>query len=144
MKTITLITKMTVILFALLLSSSVFAQDNLQKKACKDDCKMECCAKEVKHVCNDECKANGCTAKADKPCCAKETKHVCNDECKESGCTAIKGKECKGKNHVCNYECKENGCTVAKVSYECPMKCEAASDKPGECSKCGMKYKKKA
>ncbi len=28
------------------------------------------------------------------------------------------------------------------VVYECPMKCEAPSDKPGECSKCGMKLKK--
>lgn len=26
--------------------------------------------------------------------------------------------------------------------YECPMKCEPASDKPGECSKCGMNLKK--
>ncbi|MCK5457444.1 MAG: hypothetical protein KAI45_09990 [Melioribacteraceae bacterium] len=120
MKTITLITKMTVILFALLLASSVFAQDNQQKKACKDDCKMECCAKEVKHVCDDECKANGCTDKVDKPCCSKKAKHVCNDECKANGCTAM------------------------KVSFECPMKCEPASDKPGECSKCGMELKKKA
>ncbi len=28
------------------------------------------------------------------------------------------------------------------VVYECPMKCEAPSDKPGECSKCGMSLKK--
>ncbi len=28
------------------------------------------------------------------------------------------------------------------VIYECPMKCEDASDKPGECSKCGMDLKK--
>ena len=27
------------------------------------------------------------------------------------------------------------------VVYECPMKCEAPSDKPGECSKCGMNLK---
>jgi len=27
------------------------------------------------------------------------------------------------------------------VIYECPMKCEAPSDKPGECSKCGMALK---
>ncbi len=26
--------------------------------------------------------------------------------------------------------------------YECPMKCEDASDKAGECSKCGMNLKK--
>ncbi len=25
--------------------------------------------------------------------------------------------------------------------FECPMKCEAAKDKPGECSKCGMNLK---
>ena len=28
------------------------------------------------------------------------------------------------------------------IVYECPMKCEEASDKPGECSKCGMKLVK--
>jgi hypothetical protein len=28
------------------------------------------------------------------------------------------------------------------VVYECPMKCEAPLDKPGECSKCGMNLKK--
>ena len=27
------------------------------------------------------------------------------------------------------------------VVYECPMKCEVPSDKPGECSKCGMNLK---
>lgn len=27
------------------------------------------------------------------------------------------------------------------VIYECPMKCEAPSDEPGECSKCGMTLK---
>jgi len=26
--------------------------------------------------------------------------------------------------------------------YECPMKCEAPQDTPGECSKCGMKLQK--
>ncbi len=26
----------------------------------------------------------------------------------------------------------------AATMYECPMKCEAASDKPGKCSKCKM------
>ena len=136
-----LITKLTIILFALVLSSSVFAQDKPKKEACKDDCKMECCSKEAKHVCNDDCKANGCTAKVDKPCCSKEAKHVCNDECKANGCTATISKDSK---HVCNDECTANGCTAMKVSYECPMKCEPASDKPGECSKCGMELKKKA
>ncbi len=28
------------------------------------------------------------------------------------------------------------------VVYECPMKCEAPKDEPGECSKCGMELKK--
>jgi len=28
------------------------------------------------------------------------------------------------------------------VIYQCPMKCEDATDKPGECSKCGMKLSK--
>lgn len=30
----------------------------------------------------------------------------------------------------------------AKHKYECPMKCEPASDKQGKCSKCGMDLKK--
>ncbi len=132
-------TKMVVLLFVLFLSSSVLAQEEPKNKACKDDCKMECCAKEAKHVCNDECKANGCAAKVDKPCCTKEAKHVCNDECKANGCTAVKSKNSK---HTCNDECKANDCTAMKVSFECPMKCEPSSNKPGECSKCGMELKK--
>jgi len=28
------------------------------------------------------------------------------------------------------------------AKYECPMKCEAPSDKPGKCGKCGMELKK--
>lgn len=28
------------------------------------------------------------------------------------------------------------------AKYECPMKCEPASGKPGKCSKCGMELKK--
>lgn len=27
---------------------------------------------------------------------------------------------------------------VAATMYECPMKCEKPSDKPGKCAKCGM------
>jgi hypothetical protein len=30
-----------------------------------------------------------------------------------------------------------------KMVYECPMKCEPASDKPGKCGKCGMDLKAK-
>jgi hypothetical protein len=29
-----------------------------------------------------------------------------------------------------------------KYHYECPMKCEPPSDKPGKCGKCGMELKK--
>jgi Heavy metal binding domain len=32
---------------------------------------------------------------------------------------------------------------TAKVMYECPMKCEPATDKAGKCSKCGMDLKAK-
>jgi hypothetical protein len=32
---------------------------------------------------------------------------------------------------------------TAKVMYECPMKCEPASDKAGKCGKCGMDLKVK-
>jgi hypothetical protein len=32
---------------------------------------------------------------------------------------------------------------TAKVMYECPMKCEPATDKAGKCGKCGMDLKVK-
>ncbi len=32
---------------------------------------------------------------------------------------------------------------TAKVMYECPMKCEPATDKAGKCGKCGMDLKAK-
>jgi hypothetical protein len=32
---------------------------------------------------------------------------------------------------------------TAKVMYECPMKCEPATNKAGKCGKCGMDLKAK-
>lgn len=46
--------------------------------------------------------------------------------------TPMKGKKSK----------KAVGAT-AKVMYECPMKCEPATDKAGKCGKCGMDLKAK-
>lgn len=33
---------------------------------------------------------------------------------------------------------KKNSKEAAKMTYECPMKCEPASDHAGKCGKCGM------
>ncbi len=117
MKTRNIIKTMAIVTFSLLLSTSIFAQD---KPAKKDAC---CSTTAAKHKCTDECKTLGCDAVKAKE--GKTAKHVCTDECKTIGCAAVDAKN-------------------AKASYECPMKCEPASDKPGECSKCGMKLKKKA
>jgi Heavy metal binding domain len=38
---------------------------------------------------------------------------------------------------------KKAATETAKVMYECPMKCEPASDKAGKCGKCGMDLKAK-
>jgi PBP1b-binding outer membrane lipoprotein LpoB len=31
--------------------------------------------------------------------------------------------------------------STTATTYECPMKCEPATDKPGKCGKCGMDLK---
>jgi Heavy metal binding domain len=33
---------------------------------------------------------------------------------------------------------KAQGASAEKTTYECPMKCEAATDHAGKCGKCGM------
>ena len=38
---------------------------------------------------------------------------------------------------------KKAATSTAKVMYECPMKCEAPTDKAGKCGKCGMDLKVK-
>jgi len=163
MKATNIIKTMAVVTLTLLLSTSMFAQDKPAKKdaccsetakhVCTDECKTEGCAavkakegKTAKHVCTEECKTEGCAAVKAEEC--EAAKHVCTEECKTKGCDAVKAKECKTAEHVCRYECKTAGCDAVKakegISYECPMKCEPASSKPGECSKCGMDLKKKA
>ncbi len=136
MKTRNIIKTMAIVTFSLLLSTSIFAQD---KPAKKDAC---CSTTDAKHKCTDECKTLGCDAVKAKE--GKTAKHVCTDECKTIGCAAVDAKNAKAMMHKCDDNCKANGCSMTKASYECPMKCEPASDKPGECSKCGMKLKKKA
>ena len=151
---------MAIVALTLLLSSSMFAQEkptkapkSMEKHVCTDECKTEGCSAhaktaKAKHTCTDECHEIGCAAvdaKAAKAAKASSAKHVCTDECKTEGCAAVKAKAAK---HVCTDECKTEGCAAVKakegISYECPMKCEPASAKPGECSKCGMELKKKA
>lgn len=135
MKAINIIKIMAVVTLTLLLSTNMFAQDKPAEPAKS----ME------KHVCTDECKTNGCTAASAQ---TAKAEHKCTAECQTIGCAAVDAKAAKANSakHVCTDECKANGCTAAKVSisYECPMKCEPASAKAGECSKCGMELKKKA
>ncbi|MDA3862095.1 MAG: heavy metal-binding domain-containing protein [Melioribacteraceae bacterium] len=155
MKATNLIKTVTLLIFAMVLSTSVFAQDKpcsekTEKQVSAEECKTKCSdakakeCKTAKHVCTEECKTEGCATVDAEVTTANEAKHVCTDECKTAGCASVKAKECKTEKHVCTDECKTAGCDAVKVSYECPMKCEPASDKPGECSKCGMELKKKA
>ncbi len=148
MKTRTIIKTMAIVTFSLLLSSSIFAQEKPAKKDA-------CCTTTAKHKCTDECKTLGCDAVKAK---GAKAKHKCTSECKTIGCAAVDAKVAKTKapKHVCTAECKEKGCDFVKAKearaaldlnhdgsiYECPMKCEAGSDKPGNCSKCGMELKK--
>lgn len=156
MKTTKLINSLFLLGFTIILSTSVFAQE----KPSSEKTKACCTEKTAKHVCTDECKTIGCDAvKAKEAKVAMDAKHVCTDECKTIGCDAVKAKEAKARmdaKHVCTDECKTKGCDFVKAKeakaaldlnkdgliYECPMKCEAASDEPGNCSKCGMKLKK--
>jgi len=157
MKKINIIKTLATVALTLFISTSTFAQDKpaepaktMEKHVCTDECKTEGCtamsAKTVKaeHKCTDECHEIGCAAVDAKAAKANSTKHVCTEECKTEGCATVKAKDAKAMNHKCNDDCKANGCSMAKVSYECPMKCEPSSSKAGECSKCGMELKKKA
>ncbi len=156
MKVTNIIKTTAIVVLSILLSTSMFAQEKPEAKPEKKECETKhekkCCAdksekecKTKKHVCTDECKTAGCDAVKAKECKDKKEKkcktkkHVCTDECKTAGCDAVKAKECKDKK---DKECKKDKGTDG-VKYECPMKCEPASDKPGECSKCGMELKKK-
>ena len=114
MKTINLVKTASILIFVLILSSNVFAQD----KPAKAD---ECCTTTAKHVCTDECKTAGCDVVKAKEAkaCADVVKHVCTDECKTAGCDVVKAKEAKrsvdAKKHVCTDECKTAGCDVVKA-----------------------------
>ncbi|MCF6271097.1 MAG: hypothetical protein L3J41_15400 [Melioribacteraceae bacterium] len=168
---VTNIFKITAIVaLSLLLSTSMLAQEKPEatpeKKECESKLEKKCCAKKTaeecktkKHTCTEECKTAGCDAVKAKECKdakakkCKTEKHVCTEECKTAGCDAVKAKECKAaKEKHCKTdkakECKDkDGEAKTKeckdgAKYECPMKCEPASHKPGECSKCGMELKK--
>ena len=66
------------------------------------------------------------------------------NKCK-SGCCSSKEADTKmNKEHMDNNK-MNNHSSIDKNKdskiFECPMKCEAGKDSPGECSKCGMKLK---
>ena len=128
MKKTNLINSLFAVAFALLLSTSVFAQEKPSTEKSK-----ECCSsKTAKHVCTDECKTAGCDAvKANEAKACEETKHVCTDECHDKGCDEVKANEARAA-----LDLNKDG-----YIYECSMKCET-SDNAGECSKCGMDLKK--
>ena len=129
MKKTNLINSIFAVAFAILLSTSVFAQE----KPCTEKAKECCSSKTAKHVCTDECKTAGCDVVKAKEAkaCADAAKHVCTDECHDKGCDVVKAKEARAALDVNN-----DG-----YIYECSMKCDA-SDNAGECSKCGMDLKK--
>lgn len=128
MKKIKLINSLFVLIFSILLSVSVFAQEKPSTEKAK-----ACCAdKTVKHACAEECKTAGCdVAKAKEAKACSDVAHVCTEECKTAGCDAVKAKEARAALDV-----NKDGSI-----YECSMKCDA-TDHAGECSKCGMELKK--
>ncbi|MEN8191758.1 MAG: heavy metal-binding domain-containing protein [Bacteroidota bacterium] len=119
-----IINSLFVLAFALLLSTSVLAQEK-PMKAHPESCTCENCST-VEHKCTAECKHE--ETKAMK---TSEVKHVHTDECQEKSCDYVKAKEARAALDV-------NG---DGAIYECPMKCDA-SDQAGKCSKCGMELKK--
>lgn len=127
MKKIKIINSLFILVFAVMLSSSVFAQE----KPCTEKAKACCSDKTANHVCAEECKTAGCDAVKAKEGNTTSVKHVCKDECHDKGCDVVKAKEARAALDV-----NSDG-----NIYECSMKCEA-SDKAGECSKCGMELKK--
>jgi len=123
-----LINSLFAVAFIVVLSTTVFAQG---KPAHKHDKAMA-----ENHECSEGCMDKSCGVKGEEATTKMEAgtsavKHVCTEECKTKGCDYVKAKEARAaldKNH--------DG-----YIYECEMKCEA-SDKAGECSKCGMPLKK--
>jgi len=136
MKNISIINAIFVLVFTILLSTSMLAQEN-PMKAHPENCTCENCgsmSESSDHKCDAECAANGCTnavAVKESSATAKQIKHVCTDECHDKGCDYVKAKEARAALDV-------NG---DGFIYECDMKCETA-DHAGECSKCGMELKK--
>ena len=123
-----------VMIFALILSSSLFAQEKPMKthseKSTDEISSSD--AKADKHNCTDECAENCCSHHSEvKTANTDESRHVHTEKCKEHGCDHSKVKEARAA-----FDMNKDG-----YIYECPMKCEV-SDAPGECSKCGMQLKK--
>lgn len=86
-------------------------------------------------------KANKEMMKAHSNMMKKDKKADCGDDNNAATCCGDKKIKTNGTN--------SNAIGAAEIDknkdgyvYECPMKCEPASDKPGECSKCGMNLKK--
>ena len=123
MKVVNLVKPITVLFFVMILSTSLFAQEKPAKETKPD----ACCAHDAKE------------AKVE-----KAAKHKCTKECAKIGCATVKAKATKCGDKECKTKsCESKKCeTTETAKYECPMKCEPASDKKGECSKCGMDLKK--
>ena len=129
MKKINLINSIFTLAFALLLSTSIFAQEKPVHKHSEKEM-----TKSVEHKCTSECGEKGCDyvkAKEMKAANGKMAGHVCTVECKTEGCDFVKAKEARAA-----LDLNKDGSI-----YECPMKCEAG-DHAGKCSKCGMELKK--
>lgn len=125
MKKINLFNILFFLIFSIVLSTSVIAQEKPVEKH-PSECTCENCSSKD-HKCSEDC-SDGCKhAHAMKD---GEVKHVCTEECHAKGCDFVKAKEARAALDV-----NEDG----KI-YECPMKCDA-SDVAGECLKCGMELK---
>ena len=57
------------------------------------------------------------------------------------GCCSDRTEMVESKDHSSIINLRSADKNKDGVVYECPMKCELAQDKEGECSKCGMKLK---
>ena len=96
MKKINLINAIFVLAFTILLSTSMLAQEK-PMKAHPENCTCENCGS-MSESSDHECDANGCThavAVKESSATAKQIKHVCTDECHDKGCDYVKAKEAR-------------------------------------------------
>jgi len=104
--------------------------------ACKNHCKegekcekSSCCKKEdcSGHCAKEENCCNKCSSD-DKASCEKKDSTACNKEDK---------KKC------CKEDAAKKSTETTSGKYVCPMHSNITSDKPGNCSECGMKLEQK-